>query len=123
MLPLLSVVKASSGEDHLRLCVSELPVGSFPFGGHAINFMVPFSSPMNCEPLGASLGCWVGSGRVSRPPWKNTSTHIKLVPRGEITVVWAAELIITRYLCSWLYSFFLFIFLDARNGWHGPWIL
>ncbi|KAK9197827.1 hypothetical protein WN944_013010 [Citrus x changshan-huyou] len=39
MLPSLSVVKASSGEDHL--CVSELLVGSFAFGVHAMNFMVP----------------------------------------------------------------------------------
>ncbi|KAH9719529.1 Signal peptide peptidase-like 2 [Citrus sinensis] len=39
MLPSLSVVKASSGEDHL--CVSELLVGSFAFGVQAMNFMVP----------------------------------------------------------------------------------
>lgn len=59
---------------------------------------------------------WVaGSGRVSRPPWKNTSTYIKLVPRGEITVVWAVELIITRYLCSWLYSFFYFYFFGCQE--------
>lgn len=48
---------------------------------------------------------WVaGSGQVSCPPWKNTSIYIKLVPRGEIMVVWAVELI-PALDCIYIYIF------------------
>lgn len=113
MLPSLSVVKASSGEDHL--CVSELLVGSFAFGVQAMNFMVP-SFAYEVRTTWCILGLLgrVGSGQL---PALEKYKHLY-----QIGATWRdyGGLGSWADLCSWLY---IYIFLDARDGWHGPWTL
>ena len=108
MLPSLSVVKASSGEDHL--CVSELLVGSFAFGVHAMNFVVP-SFAYEVRTTWCILGFlrpvrYLGKIQAFISNW----CHVE-------RLWWFGRL-------SWpLLLIVYFFFFFGRDGWHGPWTL